>query len=333
MAVDFRESLVVGISSRALFDLETENALFEREGVDSYRAYQQQNERVVLKPGTAFHLVKALLALNGQDSQTRLVEVVVMSRNSPETGVRVLNSIEHHGLDISRAVFASGEPLHPYLEAFDVNLFLSKSAEDVQAAIDGGVAAAVICAPPQGYNPARGKIRIAFDGDSVLFSDESEQIFKERGLAAFQEHERANRDTPLPAGPFARLLQTLVFLQKKFPRDRCPVRLAVVTARCNPAHLRVIQTFRAWGVEVDEAFFLGGISKDKVLKAFNAHIFFDDQELHLESASKVVPSGKVPYRSGSPLNNLSNQPHPPAKPQAGGESGADRKGLVKTGKG
>lgn len=305
MAVDFRESLVIGISSRALFDLEKENALFETEGVERYRAYQQQNEKGVLEPGTAFHLVKALLALNGNDSESRLVEVVVMSRNSPETGVRVLNSIEHHGLDISRAVFASGEPLHPYLDAFDVDLFLSKSADDVQAAIDGGVAAAVICDPPQGYNPAREKIRIAFDGDSVLFSDESEQIFKEQGLAAFQEHERAHRDTPLPEGPFAKLLQTLVFLQKKFPRDRCPVRLAVVTARCNPAHLRVIQTFRAWGVEVDEAFFLGGVSKDKVLKAFNAHIFFDDQELHLATASRVVPSGKVPYRSGSPLNGQS----------------------------
>ncbi len=310
MSVDFSQSLVIGISSRALFNLEAENAIFENEGVEAYREYQLQNEQVVLQPGAAFPLVKALLGLNGQEHDKRLVEVVVMSRNSPETGLRVLNSIDHHGLDISRAVFASGELLHPYLEAFSVDLFLSRSTDDVQGAVDGGVAAAVLCDPPREYNPSRDQIRIAFDGDAVLFSDDSERIYKEHGLSAFQEHERTHRDTPLPAGPFAKLLQTLVFLQKKFPKERCPVRLAVVTARCNPAHLRVIQTFRAWGVEVDEAFFLGGLSKDKVLKAFNAHIFFDDQEVHLAAASQVVPSGKVPYRSGSSLNGAKPaEPH------------------------
>ncbi|MBU1642579.1 5'-nucleotidase [bacterium] len=300
MGLDLSDILVIGISSRALFNLEDSNTVFLEEGLDAYRAHQLKNEKEILEKGTAFAVVEALLRLN-KISGKKLVEVIVMSRNSPDTGLRVFNTISHYGLEITRAAFSGGTPLSPYLKAFDVDLFLSKSDEDVQAAVDSGVAAAVLYAPPIEQNLDSDKIRIAFDADAVLFSEESEQIFKTQGLEAFLEHEKRNVDTPMQEGPFAKLLMTLSYLQRHFPKEKSPVRIAIVTARNSPAHERVVQTLRAWGVSVDEAFFLGGLSKDEVLSAFNAHIFFDDQDIHLQSASKKVPSAKVPYKSGSPL--------------------------------
>jgi len=300
MGLDLSDILVIGISSRALFNLEDSNTVFLEKGLDAYRAHQLENEKEILDKGTAFAVVEALLRLN-KISGKKLVEVIVMSRNSPDTGLRVFNTISHYGLDITRAAFSGGTPLSPYLKAFDVDLFLSKSEEDVQAAVDSGVAAAVLYAPPLKQNLDSDKIRIAFDADAVLFSEESEEIFKTQGLEAFLEHEKRNVDTPMKEGPFAKLLMTLSYLQKHFPKEKSPVRIAIVTARNSPAHERVVQTLRAWGVSVDEAFFLGGLSKDEVLSAFNAHIFFDDQDLHLQSASKKVPSAKVPYKSGSSL--------------------------------
>lgn len=302
MGLDLSDVLVIGISSRALFDLEDSNDLFIKEGLDAYRAHQLENEKEVLKKGTAFALVKALLHLN-VISGKKLVEVIVMSRNSPDTGLRVFNSIAHYGLAISRAAFSGGTPLSPYLKAFDVDLFLSKSDEDVQAAVDSGVAAAALYAPPMGERAETEQIRIAFDADAVIFSEESEHIYKTQGLEAFLAHEKANVDTPMKEGPFAKLLMTLSFLQQHFPKGESPVRIAIVTARNSPAHERVVQTLRTWGVTVDEAFFLGGLSKDQILQAYQAHIFFDDQEAHLEDASKLVPSGKVPYKTGSPLKD------------------------------
>jgi len=302
MALDLTEVLVIGISSRALFDLEDSNAVFVEKGLDAYREHQLENEKKILEKGTAFALVEALLHLN-TISGKKLVEVIVMSRNSPDTGLRVFNTINHYGLEISRAAFSGGTPLSPYLKAFDVDLFLSKSDEDVQAAVDSGVAAASIYAPPLEQKIDSEQIRIAFDADAVLFSEESEHIYKTQGLEAFLEHEKANVDTPMQEGPFAKLLMTLSYLQHHFPKEHSPVRIAIVTARNSPAHERVVQTLRTWDVRVDEAFFLGGLSKDEVLSAFNAHIFFDDQDLHLQSASKKVPSAKVPYKKGSPLNN------------------------------
>lgn len=302
MGLDLSDVLVIGISSRALFDLEDSNDLFLKEGLDAYRAHQFENEKEVLKKGTAFALVKALLHLN-EISGKKLVEVIVMSRNSPDTGLRVFNSIAHYGLAITRAAFSGGTPLSPYLRAFDVDLFLSKSDEDVQAAVDSGVAAAALYAPPMGERAESDQIRIAFDADAVIFSEESEHIYKTQGLEAFLAHEKANVDTPMKEGPFAKLLMTLSFLQQHFPKNESPVRIAIVTARNSPAHERVVQTLRTWGVSVDEAFFLGGLSKDQILQAYQAHIFFDDQETHLEDASKFVPSGKVPYKTGSPLKD------------------------------
>jgi len=297
MSLDLSQCLVIGISSRALFDLEDENDIFNENGIDVYRKHQLDNEGKILKQGTAFHLVEALLKLNDLSGR-KLVEVIVMSRNSPDTGLRVFNSIEHYGLDITRAAFSGGENLSDYLNAFSVDLFLSKSEEDVQLAIDSGCAAAILYAPPKEIDMSK-QIRIAFDADAVIFSEQSEHIYKTHGLEAFLDHEKENVDKPLPEGPFAKLLKTLSFLQEQF--ESSPIRLAIVTARNSPAHERVVQTLRTWNVNIDEAFFLGGLSKDQILKAYRAHIFFDDQETHLEDASKVVPSGKVPYKTGSPL--------------------------------
>jgi len=300
MSLDLSQCLVIGISSRALFDLEEENNLFNSDGVDAYQKHQRENEHKALEKGTAYHLVEALLKLN-ELSGKKLVEVIVMSRNSPDTGLRVFNSIEHYGLDITRAAFSGGENLSDYLGAFSVDLFLSKSEEDVQLAIDSGCAAAILYAPPKEIDMSK-QIRIAFDADAVIFSEQSEHIYKTKGLEAFLDHEKDNVNKPLPEGPFAKLLKTLSFLQKQFKAS--PIRLAIVTARNSPAHERVVQTLRTWNVNIDEAFFLGGLSKDQILKAYRAHIFFDDQETHLEDASKVVPSGKVPYKTGSPLNSV-----------------------------
>ena len=296
MGYDLEKVLVVGISSRSLFDLEKENEIFKNKGLEEYKKYQRRHEKDILKKGTAFYMVEALLNIN-KLANKRLVEVVIMSKNSPDTGMRIFNSISEYNLDITRAAFSGGEPLHLYLQAFSVDLFLSKSVEDVEGAIDFGVASAVIYDPPKEYNPIIDEIRIAFDGDAVLFSEESEKIFKEKGLEAFIENEKINKDIPLNEGPFAKLLKVISTVQKELPTEKNPFRLALVTARNSPSHIRVLNTLRSWNVELNEAFFLGGLDKDKVLKAFRAHIFFDDQDTHLSKSSKVVPSGRVPYKS------------------------------------
>lgn len=294
--------LVIGISSRALFDLSREDEIFRTEGLLAYSHYQREHEQEILAPGTAFPLVKALLKLN-QLTDKRLVEVIIMSRNSPDTGLRIFHSIQHYGLDITRAALTGGESIVPYFQAFNLDLLLSREESEVQAAIDAGIAAALLYNPPPGM-PQDERVRIAFDGDAVLFSDEAELVYKQQGLAAFCTHERERADQPLPAGPFAKFLHTLSTIQQQVPPEEAPVRIALVTARSSPAHERVIKTLRAWGVRVDAAFFLGGLPKDAVLQAFGAQIFFDDQDVHLQPASQVVPSGRVPYRSDSPLRQV-----------------------------
>lgn len=301
MASTLGTNLVIGISSRALFDLEEANAVYDNEGLDSYTQYQKMHENEPLEKGTAYHLVEALLKLNTL-GVGKIVDVIVMSKNSPDTGLRAFYSISHYGLEITRAAFAGGASLSPYLNAFDVDLFLSKSGEDVQMAIDSGVASAIIYSPPECYISNTNQIRIAFDADAVVFSDASEYIYKTQGIEAFYQHEKENALKPLPEGPFAKLLKTLSFIQSKFSKQESPIRLAIVTARNSPAHERVILTLRAWGVQIDEAFFLGGLPKDKILQAYNPHIFFDDQHRHLEHSSKLVPAGQVPYKTSSPMN-------------------------------
>ncbi len=302
MPYDLTKLLVIGISSRALFDLDEEDRIFHDQGLEEYSTYQLAHENQVLKPRTAFPLVKGLLELN-KIKGSRLVEVIIMSKNSPDTALRIFNSIAHYDIDITRAALTGGEPLAGYLEAFDIDLFLSKSEDDVQRAIDSGCAAALLYNPPTETGKEDGQLRIAFDADAVLFSDESETIYQEQGLEAFFVNERTHADKPLQEGPFAKLLKTLSALQKGFSVEDSPVRIAIVTARNGPAHERVIKTLRMWDVRIDAIFFLGGISKDKILKAFGANIFFDDQEVHLGLASAVVPSGRVPYPTGSRLTS------------------------------
>ena len=297
------EVLVIGVSSRALFDLEEENEVYLKEGVEGYRAYQLSHEKEVLKPGTAFHLIQNLLQLNKM-TEKPLIEVVIMSRNSPETGLRVLHSIEQNELNISRMAFTGGSSLSPYMKSFHIDLFLSKDAKDVQNIIDSkACAAAYIYAPPLHYDLKKMCVKIAFDADAVLFSEESELRYKTEGLEAFHQFEKDHAAISLKEGPFAKLLLKLSNIQKQLPNVDTgkPLRIAIVTARSAPAHLRVINTLRAWGVDVDEAYFMGGLPKDKVLEAFGAQIFFDDQDVHLTHTSLVVPSGKVPYASNSAM--------------------------------
>lgn len=304
--MDLTNVLVIGVSSRALFNLEKENEIFDKEGIAGYREYQQKHENDTLERGTAFYLVQSLLHLN-KISKKRIVEVVVMSRNSPETGVRIMNSLREHNLDITRMAFSGGEPLSPYIDAFNIDLFLSKDATDVQSVIDSkSCAAAYIYEPPKEFIPSDNRVKIAFDADAVLFSEESEVRYKQAGMTEFHKYESEHEDDPLKECPFAKLLIKLSTIQENLPTriELSPLRIAIVTARNAPSHMRVIKTLRKWGVYVDEAYFLGGLSKDKVLKAFGAHIFFDDQDVHLTGASKVVPSGKVPYAYDSTLQKI-----------------------------
>ena len=297
MALQLDDKLVVGISSRALFDLEEENKIYEEKGLKAYSEYQLAHENDVLKPGTAFPLIKALQKLNSEGKY--LTEIIVMSKNSADTSLRIFNSINHYGLKISRAALVGGAPISPYLNAFRTDLFLSANEKDVQEAINANIAAGIICSHSEfSIDPEKDieQIRIAFDGDAVIFSDESEKIYQAEGLEAFAKHEQLNASKPLPEGPFAKLLKTISVIQQGFNEENVPIRTALVTARNAPAHERVIRTLRAWDIRIDEAFFLGGIEKSEVLKAFGANIFFDDQTVHTEPASKMVPSARVPYK-------------------------------------
>lgn len=316
MPLDLSQTLVVGITSTALFDLTESDSVFRANfatdrdsALADYRAYTLQHENDPLADGTGMPLVRALLELNQhqKSGEPPLVEVVVMSRNSPETGIRVFNNIRSRDLRISRHAFTGGESVVPYLDAFDVDLFLTTNIKDAQKVIDGGnCAAAIVKAPPADLAeiPA-GQVRIAFDGDAVLFDESSEIVFKAEGLSGFHANEDLKQELPMAQGPYATFLEKLSRLQQRLPFrvEFSPVHIAIVTARNAPAELRVIKTLRHWGVYVNEIFFLGGLEKARILKAFKPHIFFDDQDLHLEPASKHVPSGRVPYKSGSPLND------------------------------
>ncbi len=287
--------LVVAITSRALFDLGESHELFEREGVNAYRAYQMAHENDLLQPGMAFPLVRKLLRLNQAPPAAPSVEVILLSRNSADTGLRIFNSIEHYGLDISRAAFTSGASTSPYVNSFGANLFLSANPENVARALQAGVAAATIL-PSKAPQTSSDQLRIAFDGDAVVFGDESERVSQEQGIEAFHRNEVENVDEPLSGGPFRGFLAALHNLQAAFPDgDDSPIRTALVTARSAPAHKRVILTLRSWGVRLDEALFLGGRDKGPFLRAFGADIFFDDSHVNVESARQHVATGHVPH--------------------------------------
>jgi 5'-nucleotidase len=237
-------------------------------------------------------LVNKLLRLNRPDKQ--YVEVILLSRNSADTGLRVFNAIKHYGLDITRAAFTKGEPTSRYVPAFGAHLFLSADTEDVKRVLNDGYAAATIVPSAVGENQGD-ELRIAFDGDAVLFSDEAERVYQKNGLAAFSKSEADAALEPLSGGPFKEFLAGLHRIQADFSGDASPIRTALVTARSAPAHERVIRTLRAWNIRIDEALFLGGLDKGEFLRAFGADIFFDDQRTHVESASRHVATGHVPH--------------------------------------
>lgn len=286
---------IITVSSRALFDLEESNDIFVNQGEKAFEKYQRENEDVLLKPGAAFSLVKKLLDLNEKLPEgARPFEVILLSRNSPETGLRVFNTIEKMGLNIYRAVFTSGTSPSRYTEAIGVDLMLSTNPTEVKKAIDRGIAAATIM--PRSFQTEHDQIKIAFDGDAVLFSDEAEKVHKDGGLENFRVHEIENALRPLPSGPFRGFLEVVHEIQKHFPTaEDCPVRTALVTARSMPTHKRAILTLRSWGVRVDEGMFLGGKNKGPFLKAFQADLFLDDSKQNIENALLEVPSGHVPY--------------------------------------
>ena len=301
MSVSLDELLVVAISSRALFDFEEENQVFEAQDDQAYMQLQLQRLNVPAKPGVAFSLVKKLLAFNQREG--RRIRVVILSRNDPVSGMRVFRSAAHYGLTIERGTFHRGRPPWSYLKPLRANLFLSVHTDDVRAALQAGVPAARVY--PLAAHAGEGypnEVRIAFDGDAVLFSDEAERVYQAQGLEAFQEHEQKHALQPLPAGPFKPLLEALHRLQKS-GTDAMRIRTALVTARSAPAHERAIRTLMNWQIQVDEAMFLGGLEKGEFLRAFEPDFFFDDQTGHIESAARHVPSGHVP-------SGIANMPSP-----------------------
>lgn len=291
MAATLEGQLVVAISSRALFDFEEENRVFEQGDDRAYMQLQLERLEEPAKPGVAFSLVRKLLAFNTTEAQR--VEVVILSRNDPVSGMRVFRSAQHYGLPIQRGSFTRGQSPWRYLKPLNANLFLSAHLPDVRAALDAGVPAAQVYPHSARASEAHpSEVRIAFDGDAVLFSDEAERVFQAQGLSAFQQHERDKAALPLSAGPFKPLLAALHRLQQEgTPRMR--IRTALVTARSAPAHERAIRTLMDWNIEVDEAMFLGGLPKGEFLREFEPDFFFDDQTGHIESAAQHVPAGHV----------------------------------------
>ncbi len=286
--------LVIAISSRALFDLDESHQVYMERGVQAYADYQIARENEPLKEGEAFGLVTKMLGINELLGET-LVEVILLSRNSADTGLRIFNSIEHYGLNISRAAFSGGGNPWRYVLPFECDLFLSLHAEDVANALQQGVAAATLVPRPKQKRGGGNEIHFAFDGDAVLFSDESERIFKEQGLEAFSKNEKIAANQPLSGGPFRNFLASLQQLQARFAPGECPLRTALVTARAAPAHERVIRTLRDWNIRIDESLFLGGLPKGEFLRAYGADVFFDDQMSHVDSAKEHVAVGHVPH--------------------------------------
>ncbi|MGW9159154.1 5'-nucleotidase [Microbacterium sp. NPDC055665] len=294
--------LVVGIASSALFDLEESDAVFRQHGEESYRQYQQERLDDEFSPGVAFPFIRRLLSLNELSEDGRqLVEVIVLSRNDPDTGLRVMRSIASHGLNITRAVFMQGRSPYVYMGALNMSLLLSASAEDVRTALDAGYAAGQVLGSPAA-DPDGVDLRVAFDFDGVLADDSSEQVMQSEDLAAFHANEVENVDVPMPEGrllPFLRGINRIQEIEERLlandPDYNRRVHVAIVTARNAPSHERVVKTLKSWDVRVNDAFFLGGIEKARVLRVLRPHIFFDDQLGHLASAADEVPSVHVPF--------------------------------------
>jgi 5'-nucleotidase len=302
MGFPIDEKFVVAVASSALFNLDNSDRVFQDKGEEEYRRFQHANEEVVLEPGVAFPLIKRLLAINGEDPNDQPVEVVLLSRNDPDTGLRVFKSIEQYGLPISRAAFVAGSNPYVYMEAFNASLFLSANPEDVRAAVGMGLPAAQVFPTSFVDTEDETELRIAFDFDGIIADDSSEGIYQELGIRGFQDNERERAGEALPPGPLFKFFSEIARLQhrewekKQLDPDYVPrIRIAIATARNAPAHERVVTTLRNLGIRVDEAFFLGGIDKGRVMKVFRPHIFFDDQVGHIEGVSSVSPSAHVPF--------------------------------------
>ena len=289
------EQLVVAISSRALFDFEEENAVFESADDRAYMRLQLERLEQAAKPGVAYRLVKKLMAFNADG--VKRVDVVILSRNDPVSGLRVFRSVRSAELGIERGVFTRGRAPFSYLHPLKANLFLSANADDVRAALASGFPAALVYTQTARDDPHPDEVRIAFDGDAVLFADEAERVFHQHGLDAFQSHEEDHATRPLPPGPFKPLLEALHRLQRVDTSGavKMKLRTALVTARSAPAHERAIRTLMDWRIDVDEAMFLGGLAKGPFLREFEPDFYFDDQTRHVESASLHVPAGHVPH--------------------------------------
>ncbi|WP_042167073.1 5'-nucleotidase [Paenibacillus gorillae] len=296
------EKFVVAVASSALFNLEDSDKVFREKGEEEYRKYQRENEQVVFEPGVAFPLIKRLLMINGKEPDDQPVEVVLLSRNDPDTGLRVFKSIEHHGLSISRAAFVTGSDPFVYMDAFNASVFLSANPEDVRKAVSKGLPAAQVLPTMFVDNEEEPGLRIAFDFDGIIADDSSEGIFKKLGMEKFHENEKQKANEALPPGPLFKFFGEIARLQhrewekKHQDENHIPrIKVAIATARNAPAHERVVTTLRNLGINVDEAFFLGGVDKGRVLNVFRPHIFFDDQISHIEGVSSISPSAHVPF--------------------------------------
>lgn len=281
--------LVIAVSSRTLFDLNESHEIFVRDGVDAYAEYQIKNENEILSPGPGFNLIEKLLLIECAEFP---IEVVLVSKNSADSGLRIFNSIEHYGIDIHRAAFTDGEDTHPYVNSFGAHLFLSSNNHEIEQSLKNGIASATIL--ESNSSVGGDQLRIAFDGDAVLFSDESEQLYQENGLEAFENNEISKQNIPLGEGPFKKFLEVIQQIQSCFPKHDNPIRTALVTARSAPTHKRVIHTMREMGIRIDESFFLGGLNKGEFLRTFGADIFFDDHVDNCNDAREYVSTCHVP---------------------------------------
>ena len=301
MAYDLTKRLVIGLSSSALFGLTDSDEIFRTKGEEAYREYQRENQNTALATGVAYPFIRRLLKLN-ELSEDPLVEVILLSRNDPDTGLRVMNSIEHYGLSITRAVFLQGQSAHKYIPAFDIELFLSANEGDVQQAVDEGFPAGQILDGDIADDIEDTQLRVAFDFDGVIIDDEAESVYKESNqLGDFHSHESSRVDIVHNPGPLKNFIDRLSHIQKiendyklRNPNYEPVLRVSIVTARNAPSHKRAINTMREWGILANEAFFMGGVDKSKVLEILKPHIFFDDQKLHLKSAS-ILPSVHIPF--------------------------------------
>jgi len=302
MPYPIERKLVVGISSNALFDLKKEDDIFKKEGLEAYRKYQIDNKTKILNKGVAFPFIKRLLHINDIYSKEKPIEVVLLSKNSPETGIRIFNSIKYYQLNITRAAFMSGKPVYEYIPAFNISLFLTTDKKDVQLAVQSNYPAGRVIRTKVTDDESISELRVAFDFDGVIADDEAEKVYKEKGIDEYYKYEVQHSQEPLNPGPLADFFKKLSFFQKleskkeaKDPTYKKILKTAIITARNSPAHERAVNTLKEWGVTVDEMFLLGGIEKKRILSVMKPHLYFDDQIIHLDDSIQNIPLVHIPF--------------------------------------